>query len=54
MPKVLIAGGGLAGLAAAAALGRDGWEVDHPAGDKQPAQIRKRCAVRRELLADVD
>src|SRR4051794_41857852 len=28
MPKVLIAGGGLAGLAAAAALGRDGWEVD--------------------------
>ena len=28
MAKVLIAGGGLAGLAAAAALGRDGWEVD--------------------------
>src|SRR3954453_11670723 len=28
MPKVLIAGGGLAGLAAAAALGRGGWEVD--------------------------
>jgi zeta-carotene desaturase len=28
MPKVLIAGGGLAGLAAAAALGKDGWEVD--------------------------
>jgi len=28
MSKVLIAGGGLAGLAAAAALGRDGWEVD--------------------------
>src|SRR5437763_1464780 len=28
MPKLLIAGGGLAGLAAAAALGRDGWEVD--------------------------
>src|SRR5450631_969208 len=28
MPKVLIAGGGLAGLAAAAALGRDGWQVD--------------------------
>src|ERR1019366_5608849 len=28
MPKVLIAGGGLAGLAAAAALGRDGWDVD--------------------------
>jgi zeta-carotene desaturase len=28
MPKVLIAGGGLAGLAAAAALGRDGWSVD--------------------------
>ena len=28
MPKVLIAGGGLAGLSAAAALGRDGWEVD--------------------------
>src|SRR5665811_1933998 len=28
MPKVLIAGGGLAGLAAAAALGRDAWEVD--------------------------
>ena len=28
MPKLLIAGGGLAGLAAAAALGRDGWEVE--------------------------
>ena len=28
MAKVLIAGGGLAGLAAAAALGGDGWEVD--------------------------
>src|SRR3954452_15216215 len=28
MAKVLIAGGGLAGLSAAAALGRDGWEVD--------------------------
>src|ERR1017187_10406482 len=28
MPKVLIAGGGLAGLAAGAALGRDGWQVD--------------------------
>ena len=28
MPNVLIAGGGLAGLAAAAALGRDGWQVD--------------------------
>jgi squalene-associated FAD-dependent desaturase len=28
MPSVLIAGGGLAGLAAAAALGRDGWQVD--------------------------
>jgi squalene-associated FAD-dependent desaturase len=28
MPKVLIAGGGLAGLAAAAALGKDGWEVE--------------------------
>src|SRR5438445_4604248 len=28
MPKVLIAGGGLAGLAAAAAVGRDGGEVD--------------------------
>ena len=28
MAKVLIAGGGLAGLAAAAALGRDGWEVE--------------------------
>jgi squalene-associated FAD-dependent desaturase len=28
MPKVLIAGGGLAGLAAAAALGGAGWEVD--------------------------
>ncbi|MEO8592094.1 MAG: hydroxysqualene dehydroxylase HpnE [Candidatus Solibacter sp.] len=28
MPKVLIAGGGLAGLAAAAALGHDGWDVD--------------------------
>jgi squalene-associated FAD-dependent desaturase len=28
MSKVLIAGGGLAGLAAAAALGKDGWEVD--------------------------
>ena len=28
MAKVLIAGGGLAGLAAAAARGRDGWEVD--------------------------
>lgn len=28
MAKVLIAGGGLAGLAAAAALGRDGWDVD--------------------------
>ena len=28
MATVLIAGGGLAGLAAAAALGRDGWEVD--------------------------
>lgn len=28
MPNVLIAGGGLAGLAAAAALGRDGWDVD--------------------------
>jgi len=28
MPKVLIAGGGLAGMAAAAALGRDGWQVD--------------------------
>jgi zeta-carotene desaturase len=28
MPNVLIAGGGLAGLAAAAALGSSGWEVD--------------------------
>ncbi|MCU1234992.1 MAG: amine oxidase [Candidatus Solibacter sp.] len=28
MAKVLIAGGGLAGLATAAALGRDGWEVE--------------------------
>jgi zeta-carotene desaturase len=28
MPKVLIAGGGLAGLSAAAALGGAGWEVD--------------------------
>src|SRR5947208_6035177 len=28
MAKVLIAGGGLAGLSAAAALGRDGFEVD--------------------------
>ena len=28
MSKVLIAGGGLAGLAAAAALGKHGWEVD--------------------------
>ena len=28
MPKVLIAGGGLAGLAAAAALGSSGFEVD--------------------------
>src|SRR6266545_749432 len=28
MPKVLIAGGGLAGLAAAAALGGSGYEVD--------------------------
>src|ERR1039458_10636968 len=28
MAKVLIAGGGLAGLAAAAALGQRGWEVD--------------------------
>src|SRR5580765_9106912 len=28
MAKVLLAGGGLAGLAAAAALGRDGWEAD--------------------------
>ncbi|HEV3200842.1 MAG TPA: FAD-dependent oxidoreductase, partial [Bryobacteraceae bacterium] len=28
MPKVLIAGGGLAGLSAAAALGGAGFEVD--------------------------
>lgn len=28
MPSVVIAGGGLAGLAAAAALGADGWQVD--------------------------
>src|ERR1039458_8274366 len=28
MPKVLIAGGGLAGLAAAAGPGRGGWQVD--------------------------
>jgi squalene-associated FAD-dependent desaturase len=59
MPKVLIAGGGLAGLAAAAALGNSGFEVDLfesrpflggratsyavPAADGQPEEVIDNC-----------
>src|SRR5579863_2043493 len=59
MPKVLIAGGGLAGLSAAAALGGAGFEVDlfesrpflggratsypAPAGDGQAAETIDNC-----------